>query len=305
MRAAAAEANAVRPTFAGIWFLLVLAGVTFGAVNTGNNLVYVVLAALLAVLVVNNLLAEWNLRSLEVERRLPPELFARGETVGALVLRNRRRWGAAWRVEVEERDVSGARAVFPCVPPGAERASDAAWALPRRGLARLDRVRVASRFPFGIILRYRDLSMPVEVLVFPALRDDGTVDAAAPGGDGGGAVRERAGGGDLTGLRAYREGDPVRRIHWPTTARTGAPVVVQRAGDAASEVVIRVPDGADERTIERACGRVVAAAAQGDAVGLHLADRAVPPRTGSTHRRHLLTLLASLPHVVGNLGGRA
>ena len=104
--------NAVRPTAAGVWLLLVLAGLTFGAVNTGNNLVYLVLSTLLGVLVVNNVLAEWNLRGLTVERVLAPELFAQERAEGRFILKNPRRWGAAWLVTVEERDVGGALARF-------------------------------------------------------------------------------------------------------------------------------------------------------------------------------------------------
>jgi hypothetical protein len=110
--------NAVRPTVAGVWFVLVLGGLLFGAVNTGNNLVYVVLATLLAVLLVNNVLAEWNLRALVVRRVLPPELFAGTPAAGVLVLENPRRLGTAWAITVEERDGGGALARFARVPPG-------------------------------------------------------------------------------------------------------------------------------------------------------------------------------------------
>jgi uncharacterized protein (DUF58 family) len=285
--------NSVRLTLAGVWYLLILVGLTIGAVNTGNNLVYVVLATLLAVLVLNNLLAEWNLRALVVRRMLPAEVFAGEGAKGALVLVNPRHIGAAWGVEVEERDGGRAKARFGRVAPNGEEEAPATWLFPARGPARFGVVRVGSRFPFGLIRRFRDLRVPDEILVYPAParvpaadRGDGTGELAA--------VRPaREGVGELVGLRAYAPGDPVKRIHWRSSARVGHPLIAVRSGEAGGEVLVRVGPG--ERGIGRACGQVLLHTRRGDAVGLELEGETLPPRTGATHRRRLLTTLALLP----------
>jgi uncharacterized protein (DUF58 family) len=288
--------NAVRPTLPGVWFLLVLAGLTFGAVNTGNNLVYAVLASLLGVLVVNNVLAEWNLRALQVRRVLPGELYAGEPGTGRFILFNPRRIGAAWRVEVEERDGGGARARFARVGTGEEVEEPASWTLPKRGPAHLGRVRISSRFPFGLVLRWRDLDIPADVLVYPG-PERGTVDAGGLGLGSAATPRPaREGVGDLAALRPYAPGDPVRRIHWPTTARTGAPVVAVRGLESGGQVVVRLSDGG-ERAIRRACGEILLYTRRGDAVGLEGAGQPVAPRAGAAHRRHLLTVLALLPEI--------
>jgi len=298
-RAYGSRWNRVRPTLAGVWYLLVLLGVTIGALNTGNNVVYVVLAALLSVLVVNNFLAEWNLRGLTVQRQLPAELYAGHEAVGGLVLENPRRWGGALAVEVEERDGGRARARFDEVPARERRELPGTWCFPARGTARFSTVRVGSTYPFGLLRRYRDLVIPGEVLVYPAPEREPPPLGAA--GDGPGAASR--GGADATGeflgLRAYNAGDPVRRIHWPTSARVGEPQVVVRAGEAGSEVMVEVDPrargDARERAIGRATGRVLWHARRGDAVGLTADGRRLPPSSGAAHRRRLLTVLAELP----------
>ncbi len=298
-RAYAGRYNKVRPTFAGWWYLLMLLGVTVGALNTGNNLVYVVLAALLALLVVNNLLAEWNLRGLEVTRRLPGELYALRPATGHLRLTNPRRWGDALGVEVEERDGGRASACFAEVPARGTVEVGATWRFPHRGVARFATLRIASTYPFGLTRRYRDLELPAEVLVYPTPEREPPPVAAA--GDGPG-IATRGGAdatGEFLGLRAYQPGEPVRRIHWPLSARAGEPLIVVRAGEAGSEVVIELDarGGTDarERAIGRACGRVLWHSARGDAIGLHAGSVKIAAAAGTSHRRRLLTVLAELP----------
>lgn len=300
-RAWAADYNRVRPTSAGLWFGAILLGVTIAALNTGNNLVYLVLAALMGLLMVNNLLAEWNLRGLTIHRQLPSELHALEPARGALVVINRRRWGDAFVVEVAEQDGGRARTVVPHVPAGGRAEVPADWVFPERGLQRYAIVRVGSSYPFGLVRRFRDLEIPGEILVYPAA-ERGTPPVAAAGEGPGAATR---GGADATGefhgLRPYQAGDPIRRIHWGITARLGEPTVVLRAGETGSEVLIVVeagpPGPVRERAIRRACGRVLWHCARGDAVGLTAEGLELGISSGAAHRRRMLTALALLPGV--------
>ncbi len=80
--------------------------------------------------------------------------------------------------------------------------------------------------------------------------------------------------GDVAGLREWRDGDPVRGVHWPTSARVGAPVVVVRSGGGV-QVVVTIADasGAEwEREISRATGVVLAARARGHGVLVRFPD---------------------------------
>lgn len=289
---------AVRPTAQGFGFLLFLGGVTFAAINTGNNLVFVILGLLFGLLLVSNVLAEWNLRNVDLARQLPAEIRAGMPSAGRYLLSNRRRLGTAWSVEIEELDGAAGRGAVASCPAGAEAWGPATWTFPRRGLARLDRVRIHSLFPFGLLRRYRDLSLPAEVLVWPGA-SPGAVPTWA-GGTGAEVATSagRADSGDFAGLRPYVPGDPARRVHWPTTARVGFPMVVVRAGEGSEHLVVEVPArlGGEEReeAIRRAATRADQHLASGSAVGLSADGASIPPRAGQAHRRALLTALALL-----------
>lgn len=293
-RRAWAERVRVRPTREGAWLLVLLTGLTAGAFNTGNNLLYLLLALLLALLVLQSLLAEWNLRGLRVERRLPTEAFAFEGAAGALVLVNRRPALAAMAVHLRELDGGEARCVVSLAEAGGRTEAPVTWTFAGRGWQPLGRVRLESTFPFGFFRRYRDFALPEQMLVYPARRQGRpTLGGAGPGREHE-DPRRRGEGGDFRGLRPYQPGDPVRRIHWPSTARTGRPMLIERAAEQASRVLVKVPGrpGQLERELSEACGLAVRSLAQGLAVGLETPERALPAGQGEVHRRRLLTALA-------------
>jgi uncharacterized protein (DUF58 family) len=214
------------------------------------------------------------------------------------VLRNGRGRGAAWQVELIEQGSVRARAFVEHCPAGGRAAVPADFCFPQRGLARLGSVRVQSDFPFGMVRRWRDVPLPDEVLVYPAVA--GRVAPPAPTGEGdeAGERGRPAPSGEFAGLRPWAPGDALRHVHWPTTARVGEPMVVTRVAHGADERVL-VLDGSlagerREAAITRLAGQLEAHLALGAAVGLDADGALLPARSGSAWRRRLLTALALL-----------
>ncbi|XVX21603.1 DUF58 domain-containing protein [Actinomycetota bacterium] len=103
-----------------------------------------------------------------------------------------------------------------------------------RGRHVLGPLEVRVRDPFGLISRAAETSGRAEVTVLPRV-----VPLAGTPSVGGGAGAEGTvphmvalHGEDDISLREYREGDDLRRIHWPSTARTGT--LMMRAEDRPS-----------------------------------------------------------------------
>ncbi|MFZ0769916.1 MAG: DUF58 domain-containing protein [Candidatus Sulfotelmatobacter sp.] len=78
-------------TKAGVVYVLVTLVIGIAALNTGNNLLYIVVAAMLAAILVSGVVSALVLRGLELEVRLPEHVFAGRAVVGRIVLRNSRR----------------------------------------------------------------------------------------------------------------------------------------------------------------------------------------------------------------------
>jgi uncharacterized protein (DUF58 family) len=79
-------------TRAGIIYVLVTLVIAIAALNTGNNLLYIVVAAMLAAILVSGVVSAWVLRFLELDVRLPEHIFAGRAIPGRIVLHNPRRF---------------------------------------------------------------------------------------------------------------------------------------------------------------------------------------------------------------------
>ena len=89
----------------------------------------------------------------------------------------------------------------------------------------------------------RVLGDPATIVVCPRLTPlDGLFsDAGRAAGDGRRLLLRRAAGFDLHSVRAYEQGESLRRVHWPTTARRGQ-LMVKELEDTAHDGVVVVLD---------------------------------------------------------------
>ena len=99
----------------------------------------------------------------------------------------------------------------------------------RRGVIRLEDLRILLPDPFGLFQRCRKIPAPISVLtVLP--RRFPLPPIELPGGaafkvSGEANTNTIGTSGEFVGLRDYRAGDPLRQIHWKSWARTGRPIV--------------------------------------------------------------------------------
>ena len=79
-------------TRVGIIYVIAVLVIGIAALNTGNNLLYVIVSAMLGAIVVSGLASAVVLRGLQLDVRLPEEVFAGRAALARIVVRNRRRW---------------------------------------------------------------------------------------------------------------------------------------------------------------------------------------------------------------------
>ena len=84
----------------GVVYVLVTLVIGIAALNTGNNLLYIVVAAMLGAILVSGVVSALVLRGLKLDVRLPQHVFAGRPVVGKIVLRNSRPWLPSFSIRV-------------------------------------------------------------------------------------------------------------------------------------------------------------------------------------------------------------
>lgn len=264
----------------GKYFLGITLGIGFAAINTGNNLLYLLLGMLLALIVVSGVLSEIALRRLTISRRLPPRAQAGRPHFVEIEVRNRKKRMPSYAIEVEDLRAgqpADKRCFFLKISPDNTQVAAYRRVPQRRGKEKHLGFRIATRFPFGLFEKSREVRVEGELIIYPAV--DPVRLPPMPGGrqQGDASVLARGFGEEIFGLRPMREGDDPRDIYWRKSIL--GPVMRERAREARPDIRlnldVRCPAEASEawqagfeQRIREIASRAVAHIKRGDAVTL-------------------------------------
>ena len=212
----------------------------------------------------------------------PPRVELGGACEIRLVTHNTgRRPSPVMTLEDDVGQLGTTRLVLAPLAPGAR--CTAAYSLPtvRRGLYRVGPLTTTIEDPFGLLRRVRHEMQTLSVIVLPHTSTLGSM-PPAPGDEPEHGTHSLTSAStideEFAALRDYVPGDDVRRIHWRSTARRGAPVVRQFdvPWQRRTTVVLDLRAGTDEASFERAVSAaasvVLLAAARDELVQLVTTD---------------------------------
>jgi uncharacterized protein (DUF58 family) len=213
-------------------FILYSIGVGAGAINTGNNLLYIVFGIFLGLLLASGVLSDLSLWGLDVAWIFPSTLRAGERADVWMSVRNTKRWWPSLGVSVILEGTLAGRPVrfsayAPCIRKNESVRLPASWTPEHRGEFVLERIRVSTRYPFGLLEKwwrvYRG-APPVAALVQPSrLRvEERVVWSALSGDDRTSSRNAQYDGSASSTVRDYHAGDNPRRIHWRASAKRGA-----------------------------------------------------------------------------------
>jgi uncharacterized protein (DUF58 family) len=265
----------------------------FAAVNTGNNLLYLLVSALLGFMAVSGFLGRWNLSRLTLRCVPPEEVYDGVPTLLGIELGNRRRYLPVCLMEVR---LAGASLLFPLVEAGAAQRKSLPATLHGRGWQPLPAIEVRSRFPINFFIRRMTLPAPEPILVFPTPRPaaEGAVpDPAAR--RGGTPSRLRGMEGEVSRIGEYRGGEPLKLIHWKLSARHDQLKVKELSATTRAPVVLdlaTLPGKGVEERLRSACWLVGRLLRAGRPVGLRAGTSEIAPACSRAHKLRLLQVLA-------------
>jgi uncharacterized protein (DUF58 family) len=205
-------------------FIFLLFGVGIGAINTGNNLLYLVFAMCCSFIVVSGILSEQTLKEVSVQVSLPKTVYPEDPYPLRLKISNSKKTIPSYSLHVE----------FPLDPMGRYRIEDTAYAYQvssqssldksliffglKRGPVHLKTVYLKTSFPFGFFVKIKTLPIAVETLIFPTIKNVALPSPTEYSEEGEGSIS--VAGDDLYSIREYQSGDPMAAVHWKSSAKT-------------------------------------------------------------------------------------
>jgi len=210
-------------TLRGLFLIVLMLLVAITAAVSANNLLFLILAALLSTMLVSSLISRLSLAGLELDFQLPEHISAR-RTFGARIsIRNFKRWMPSFAVGVAGRgeSVFSTPLYFPVLPGGATLEETVQVRFARRGIHREDGFRVSTSFPFGFLERDAQVTMRREVLVYPCLDPQPGFEDLLGTVNGEIVAHFRGRGHDFYRIRPYEPFESARHIDWRATAHTG------------------------------------------------------------------------------------
>jgi len=223
----------------GKYYLLITLGVGFAAVNTGNNLLYLLLGMFLSLIVVSSVMSELSLRHLSVVRRLPPRAQVGRPHLVEIEVFNHKQRAPSYAIEVEDLRAgqpADKRCFFLKISPRSAQVAAYRRTPARRGRDRHVGFRVATRFPFGLFEKSREIQAEGDLIIYPAV--DAVILPQDEGGERQGAASSlgRGTGDEIVGVRPMRDGDDPRDIYWRKSTLASEMVIRERVREARRDV---------------------------------------------------------------------
>ena len=291
-------------TTEGKWFIGILLAIAIAAINTGNNLLYLVVATLLSLIIISGFMSESALRKVRTRRVSFPRRAIKGSAVPVSIeITNTKRFLPSFSFHVREipvADLISTPAYVLKLLAGETVFRTSNYTFARRGQFILYGHKVATRFPFGLFLKGKEEETEGAILVYPAVSPLKTAPPLnhTPQTHGQSAHAGRGDGTELYGLREYTTRDDARHIHWKSAARTGRLLAKEYEKERESRVVIHFENygGEDEATFEEKvdeAASLVAHFASCDwSVGLKTLDMEIKTAHGKDQLERILYELA-------------
>jgi len=238
----------ILPTRSGLVFWMVIAILLLGSINFGLQLGYLLTFTIVGMALVSLYHTHRNISGLVLRGQSVAPVHAGDVVAFELTVSNptpNDRYALnlcfmlparRWRVpdKTHEDPLPGS---WIDVPGASQRRVRVALPTRRRGHRPCPRIRLSTRFPFGLWQAWSYLRPALSTVIYPAPESDAPPLPDTPGGLGE-SVAVVPGGDEFSGVRPYRPGDPQKMIAWRLAARSDDLSVKFFESSGADEVVL-------------------------------------------------------------------
>lgn len=213
---------AIKFTKEGLLFVVLTLSIGAAAVNTGNNVLYLIFSLMLALIVVSGIISRRVLMGLTPSIEFPHHLFSGSPGICYISVKNKKKKlpSVGIRLAVTNDAFPRLSRFFFYIPSNGQVSDFVGILFPRRGIFRIHELELQTRFPFNFFLKVRRYFLEDSVKIYPQifrLPDEWIARIAE------GAMVESPYRGEsqqLLHLRDYTFYDSSKRIHWKASAKS-------------------------------------------------------------------------------------
>jgi uncharacterized protein (DUF58 family) len=221
-------------------FALATVLIAVAALNTGNNLIYLVFSMMLSIFALSFLILIINTRNLVITVSQQQPIFAGIPAEITVTVSNGKKWVPSYsiRVSMPEKAEAEGEAYFPILPCASDISGNIPVVYNRRGFYGYGSFFITSGFPFIFLSKRIACRVEGSIIVYPEVKE---IDQVIPNAFSESHVSQLARirkGDELALIREFRYGDDWRRIHWKASAKTSNLMVMEYASDEPRKLTV-------------------------------------------------------------------
>jgi len=214
-------------TRGGALFILAIVLVGLSAIASANNLLFLILAAMLATLLVSGFVSRLCLAALQLDFLVPEHIPAGRSVPGKLYVRNQKWLMPSFSIRVEgirhpNSPTLKSGVYFPLIAGGATLEENIEVRFPKRGVYRQNSFAFLTSFPFGFLEKSARVTLGREMIVYPSIDPWPGFEDLLSGIAGEIETHYRGLGRDFYRIRPYEALESARHLDWKASAHTGA-----------------------------------------------------------------------------------
>lgn len=214
-------------TRGGALFILAIVLVGLAAISSANNLLFLILAAMLATLLVSGFVSRLCLAALQLDFLVPEHIPAGRSVPGKLFVRNQKWFMPSFSIHVEgirqpNSPTLKSGVYFPLIAGGATLEENVEVRFPKRGAYRQNSFEFLTSFPFGFLEKSARVTLSREMIVYPSIDPWPGFEDLLAGIAGEIESHYRGLGRDFYRIRPYEVLESARHLDWKASAHTGS-----------------------------------------------------------------------------------
>lgn len=283
----------IKITKAGWIYVLLTIFMGFAAINTNNNLVFIVVSFMLAVMGISGFLGKSNLEHLRFSFFPQDEIYAQKLSKLDITVSNNKKYLPSVLLTIK---VLGNTDKIIYLNNSQKASATIFFTPSKRGLIHIKELEVSSPFPFNFFVRRKKYKINEEILVFPhitnSLFESYEMDTKGDDLTNSKLTHKLE---ELSNIRAYYN-DPSRRIFWKQFAKTGNLYTKEYTGDEERSVYISFEEILQNFPIEDALSIAASTVVYGYdnsvRIVFSIGDKTFPPLTTPQIKRSILKELS-------------